>query len=130
MGSNERTYKGKLGDWEKLNTMMGANSADLAHLEATRARFEILLNQARDAAARQATFTAGKQDASQQLRTFIVEGDRLANLLRRAVKQHYGIRSEKIAEFGMQPFRGRTRKVKALPDEGQPPAPAAADPTP
>ena len=122
MGSNETTYKGKLGDWENLNTTMAANSADLAHLEATRARLEVLLNLAKDAAARQAVHTAGKQEASKQLRTFIVEGDRLANLLRRAVQQHYGIRAEKIAEFGMQPFRGR--KVKVSPDEPQPPAPS------
>ena len=56
----------------------------------------------------QSAFTASKQEASQKLKTFLIEGDRLANVLQLAVKQHYGIRSEKLAEFGLQPFRGRT----------------------
>jgi hypothetical protein len=30
-----------------------------------------------------------------------------AALLRQGVKQFYGIRSEKLAEFGMRPFRGK-----------------------
>jgi hypothetical protein len=29
------------------------------------------------------------------------------------LKQHYGIRSEKLAEFGVQPFRGHNRTEKA-----------------
>ena len=43
-------------------------------------------------------------------------GIRSAALSRRrlAIKQHYGIRSEKLAEFGLQPFRGRIRKAKPV----------------
>ena len=39
-------------------------------------------------------------------------------MLQLAVKQHYGIRAEKLAEFGMQPFRGRSRTGEAGPDPG------------
>ena len=31
---------------------------------------------------------------------------------------HYGVRSEKLAEFGIQPFRGRPRKEKPEAPEG------------
>ena len=63
-----------------------------------------------------AGLTASKQDLSKQLRVVIVEGDRLATLLRSGIKQRYGIRAEKVAEFGLQPFRGRPRKAKTGPE--------------
>ncbi|HEX3552584.1 MAG TPA: hypothetical protein VIA62_05095 [Thermoanaerobaculia bacterium] len=38
------------------------------------------------------------------------------------MKAHYGIRSEKLVEFGVQPFRGRKVKpVEATPATSQPP---------
>ncbi len=49
---------------------------------------------------------------------------RLANVLRLAVKHHYGIRSEKLAHFGLQPFRGRpfrARNSKPAPETPQTP---------
>jgi hypothetical protein len=39
-------------------------------------------------------------------------------VLRATVKQHYGIRNEKLIQFGIQPFRGR--KAKATPPDGSP----------
>jgi hypothetical protein len=43
-------------------------------------------------------------------------------MLRQGVKQHYGIRSEKLAEFGLQPFRGRKTKTEPEPKPETPPA--------
>ena len=57
-----------------------------------------------------------------------MEGERLANLLRGAVKQHYGIRSEKLADFGLKPFRGRNRK-KTGPELKPKPSPETPTPT-
>jgi hypothetical protein len=112
----ETTYKGKVEDWERLNERLTANASELAHLEGTRLRLEAMMAQARQIAATQAAQMAAKQQASQALKTAIVEGDRLANLLRAGVKQHFGIRAEKLAEFGVRPFRGRTRKAKPEPE--------------
>lgn len=36
-------------------------------------------------------------------------------VLKLSVKQQYGIDSEKLSEFGLQPFRGRRRKVNEPP---------------
>jgi hypothetical protein len=66
---------------------------------------------------------AGKQEASKQLNTFVTEGERLATVLQLAVKQHYGIRAEKLAEFGLQPFRGRTKAKPAPETPGTPVTP-------
>lgn len=121
--ATETTSKGKLGDLERLVASLTANAADIPHLEMSRTQLGALLNEAREAADLQALHTAGKQEASQQLRTALTEGMRLANVLRLAVKQHYGIRSEKLAHFGLQPFRGRPRKAKPAPEEPKPPVP-------
>jgi len=36
-------------------------------------------------------------------------GRRLATVLRTSVREHYGNRNQKLAEFGLQPLRGRPR---------------------
>ena len=68
--------------------------------------------------------TASKQAASKEQQTLLTEGQRLANAIRALVKEHYGIRSEKLAEFGLQPFRGRIRAVKSPTLDPGTPTPA------
>ncbi len=133
--STETTSKGKLGDLERLLASLTANAAELPQLEVIRSQLGTLLGQAREAADLQALHTAGKQEASRNLEIALTEGMRLANILRLAVKHHYGIRSEKLAHFGIQPFRGlpfrsRTRKPKPDPEQPQPPAPPETPGTP
>src|SRR5437764_272084 len=70
-----------------------------------------MMTQARQIAAAQAAQTAAKQQASQAMKTVIAEGDRLASVLLASIKEHFGPRSEKVAEFGAKPFRGRKKKV-------------------
>jgi hypothetical protein len=132
MGS-ETTYKGKIEGWDYLQERLTANATDLAHLDTLRKRLDEVTEQARQMAAAQAAQRAAKQSASQTLKSTVIEGERLANLLRSAVKQHYGIRSEKLAEFGLRPFRGRNRTAKAketgeTTPQSQLPAPPATPP--
>jgi len=128
--AKETTYAGKLGDWQRLLDSLTVNAPQLAHLEGTRSVLATQLAQALKVSQEQVANTATKQELSQQLRKLMVEGDRLATLLRSAVKQHFGVRAEKLTEFGVQPFRGRApRKGDPGQVEAQKPAPpAAADP--
>lgn len=125
--ATERTYTGKLGGLQRLNTALAANSGDLQDLEGSRNKLVGLQTNAQDAVKRQAELRAEKQELSRQLKTIFSESDRLANVVRKALKAHYGIRAEKLIEFGVQPFRGR----KAKPAEGtpQPSGPTPAHPT-
>jgi hypothetical protein len=125
--SRETTNAGKLGKLQRLSTALSANNGDLQHLQVSITQLAALLTQAQEAAKQQAGFIASKQEASKQLKTFLTEGQRLANVLQLAVKQHYGIRSEKLAEFGLQPFRGRT-KAKPAPETPEPAPPPAVTP--
>jgi hypothetical protein len=128
--SKETTDLGKQGDWRGLVAKVEANSVDLAKLEPFRAQLAAQADKALEIGKQQAGLIASKQDLSKQLRVVITEGDRLATLLRSAIKQHYGIRTEKVAEFGVKPFRGKPRKAKTTPAAETPASPITATPVP
>ena len=113
--ARETTFAGKVGDWMRLLGPLAENRDDLPHLESLRARLAELLAQTVEAQAEKAAHRAAKQDLTQRINGMAAEADRLATLLRQAVKQHYGIRSPKLTEFDVQPFRGRPRKPKPTP---------------
>ena len=115
--ARETTNTGKLGRLQQFSAAMEANKDELPHLEVHRVQLVTHLTQAQDAVKQQAAFRASKQESSRQLRTSLSESERVANVLRVAVIQHFGPRSEKLAEFGLQPFRGR--KAKPAPEEPQ-----------
>jgi hypothetical protein len=114
--ARERTQSAKLGAWNRLGVTVRANGADLPQLEIPVTRLEALLAQGLDLTKEQAIFRAGKQEKTQQLQTVLAEGTRLATLLRNALKEHYGPTSEKLAEFGLKPFRGRKARQAPEPD--------------
>ena len=113
--SKETTYAGMLGDWERWVTALLADGSTVGHLEVPRAQLESLTARGKELIQKQSELTASKQDTSKELRKLIVEGQRLVTVLRVAVRQHYGIDSEKLAKFGLQPFRGRRRKATEPP---------------
>jgi hypothetical protein len=128
--AKSRTNNGVVGRWQQLGTTLEANAGELSHLEVPRVKLGTMLGRALDIIKQQAALTASKQEMTRQLQEILAEGQRLETVLRLAIKEHYGIRSEKLAEFGLQPFRGRPRKVKPeAPEEKQAPA-AAPKPTP
>lgn len=118
--SNETTQLGQKGEWQELITSL-ENNQELAYLTTQKDRLSGLLAQAVEITHQQNALAAQKQELSRQLQTIMAEGQRTATVLRKSIAAHYGIRSEKLAEFGMQPFRGRpfaprTRKPKPQPD--------------
>jgi len=108
--SNETTYSGILGDADRFQTAAQASVNQIPHLEASRVRLGELLGRAQDLAKQQAAAIAAKQELSQQLKAAVGDVQMVTTMLRKGIKQHYGIRSEKLTEFGLQPFRGRKSK--------------------
>jgi hypothetical protein len=119
------TNAGILGEWQRLGVAFDANAADLADLAPSRERLGALLERVIEVSQEQAAHTAAKQLATQELRDILAEGQRLATGLRKLIKNHYGISSEKLAEFAIQPFRSRKRKVQPveIPEEPEAPSP-------
>ena len=125
------TNEAVVGNLQQLLGKLEANKADLPQVEISMTKLGTVMGRVMDLSKQQGAMTAGKQAASKELKTLLIEGQRLANALRALVKEHYGIRSEKLAEFGLQPFRGRVRTVKpATPAPATPPATPTPAPHP
>ena len=107
--AREPKYGVTFNGWERLMIRLEANAQDSPHLEAPRQKLAAMLALAREVSALQATLAAGKQEATRRLQTVLVDGRKLATFLRNGVREHYGNRAEKLVEFDLQPFRGRTR---------------------
>lgn len=118
------TYADIVAEWERLAVSMATNAGELPQLEPYRLKLQTLLEEARDLARQQAALTASRQDVTKRLQTSLTQGKRLATLVRIGVREHYGIDSEKLVEFGVPPFRGRNRTKKEVP------APTTPNPTP
>jgi hypothetical protein len=122
MSARETRTAGVLGDLQNLSLTMEANKDQLPDLEPLRLKFAGIVTQSLDIRQQQVAFQASKQESSKQLQKLLTEGKSMANVLRTAVKNHFGSRQEKIVEFGLQPFRGR--KVKTAPGTPTPTTPA------
>lgn len=117
-----------LGRLQQLNAALAANAASLPNLEAQRQQFDDMVTGTLEALTRQDALTAEKQEASQIVKSLLTETSRHATVLRLAVKAHYGIRSEKLAEFGLKPFRSR-KPAEPVPGPGPDPEPVDPGPT-
>lgn len=109
-----------IGEGEVLLASLGDNQPDFQHLEGSRQELQGLVDQAKVIVKEQAAFTASKQDSSKRLAVILRQIRALLNLLRIGVKQRYGNDSEKLAEFRIQPFRGR-KVARPVPEPAGPP---------
>ncbi len=116
MAQRSRSYPTVVTGFGMVSTGLRANVADLPHLEGHGTRFEVLLGDIHTLNAQQSVFTASKQEVSKKLQAALQEASTLADFLRTGIREHYGKDSEKLVEFGMQPFRGRPRSPKQPPD--------------
>jgi hypothetical protein len=110
-------YMHRVAGWEITLQGVEANAAELQYLELQRTELEHIEGQFKDLLAQQGVLTASKQETTKQLQELFRRGETVVNFLRTGVRQHYGKDSEKLIEFGLQPFRGRTRVPKPLPPE-------------
>ena len=123
----EKSRSGQLGELQRLLSALQVNQVALPHLETQLAQLDALVGQAGDIFQSQAALVASKQEASQKLASLLTDSLRLATVLRFELKQFYGPTSEKLVEFGIQPFRGRKRR-NASPQEAESAAPTEAAP--
>jgi hypothetical protein len=117
---SETTYSGILGELQRFQTSMEAKIGEIPYLEPSRVHFGQLLSRVQELTRQQAAVIAEKQIVTQQLQAALVDGQRMATMLRKGLQQHYGIRSERLTEFGLQPFRGRKTKSKPAPEDPTP----------
>ena len=125
--SREKTYAGMLGVWQKFLAVVAANPV-LAPLEPWRNKLASLLALGVELSQQQAAMAASKQEKSKQLQAILGEGNRLMTGMRKMIADQYGVDAEKLTEFGIQPYRGRTRKAKPAPEPDKPESPEIPTP--
>jgi len=115
----------KVAGWEVTATGLAANQPQLQHLDGHRIQLQEGTVQFKALSTQFNVLTTSKQEVCKDMQELFRQVEALMVYLRAAVRQHYGRDSEKLIEFGLQPFRGRTPSPKApLPE-----APKPADPT-
>src|SRR5215203_1322894 len=118
-------YMNKVNGWEKVSTSVSANPDDLSHLFDHNGELRSKAVRMRSLSAEQATLTARKQAISVEMQGLMRDGQTLLDYIQTGVRQHYGLGSEKLVEFGLQPNRYKARQE---PTEPPPPLPETVAP--
>jgi len=135
-GTTKRAKAPRRGErftvWRTVSTSTAANAADLPELEPTRLKLDGVIVEVDKILFDQDAFQASKQLSTQRLKVLVDKGNKLTNVLKAMVKQHYGTGSDKLVEFGIQPFRTRPKPIVVpVPTPPIVPAPPTAPaPTP
>jgi hypothetical protein len=127
---SEITVSGILGHLQLFLASMAAKTAEILHLEPSRAHRGETPSQAQDRVRQQAALIAEELIAEEpaltrQLQAALVDGQRPALLPHNGLQQLYGIRSKRQAEFGFPPLPGRKLKSQTAPEPIPEPVPIA-----
>jgi hypothetical protein len=102
-----------VGDWIELVSLvppeLAASSPPLQHLYG---KLRDTLAEVQGLVVERDFHQAQKQEASVKIKRLLESGARTASTVRAILREHFGPRSEKLAAFKMQPFRGRKRARK------------------
>ncbi|HEV8580418.1 MAG TPA: hypothetical protein VGX68_15225 [Thermoanaerobaculia bacterium] len=113
-----------LTEWEQLIATLTVHAAEIPHLETSRIKLQGFLDDARSLMQEQDQHDAAKQAASQKFEATMENGKKLATFLRTGIKEHFGNRSVKLVQFGLQPFRRSPAEETETPSPGsEPPVP-------
>ena len=118
------SFAALMGTGDHLLATIQANSADLPQLEEDRLQLAARIEVAKAASVRQDMARSLFQQSTRDLEKAMADTQELITRLRNGIRQEYGLRSEKLTEFGMQPRRAPVRKVKEKPAPAPQPAPA------
>jgi hypothetical protein len=86
-----------------------ANGADLALLGEVPPQLATALEGLKTALARQDNALAQYRVATRVVQGIVDQGKDLSNRLRNGLKMKYGIKDDKLVQFGLQPFRPEAR---------------------
>jgi len=120
-------YMHRVAGWEVTSTGVALNQPQLQHLDGHRIQLQESTVQFKELSTQFNALTTSKQEVNKEMQALFRRMETLVAYLRTAVRQHYGKDSEKLIEFGVQPYRGKTPSPKApLPEAPKPSDPTAA----
>ena len=124
--ANEWLYMNTVNGWERVDAAVTARAEEAPELEVNLPALRYKSQRVRFLFARQSSLMAAKQEVTRELNQLILEGNALVDFIKTGARAHYGKDSEVLVEFGIQPFRGKSRKAK----QPAPPLPEAPAPAP
>jgi hypothetical protein len=86
-----------------------ANKEELPQMEVPRQKGTTILTEMKELRVKQASLTASKQQVTKRLTVLNNEAKILMTSIDAGLRAHFGTRSEKLVEFGRQPFRSQPR---------------------
>ena len=101
--------------WQQRLRALEANIDELGHLLTGRDKLQDIETRAQLAFRTQSAAAATKQEASKEVNILVAEGRSVMAYLNAGLRDHYGKDNEKLAEFGIPPFRGRRKAVAPPP---------------
>ena len=104
---------------ELRSKALAANLKDIRHLADPLAKLDGMLKLLRQLLAEQSRLTARRQEISRRIEDLAINAQKLLTFVDVGVREHYGNRSEKLAEYGLQPFRSKPR-VRRIGLDGKP----------
>jgi hypothetical protein len=128
--AEEAQYMHSVNGWEKIDTAIVANQQQVGHLQSSLGELRTMGQSARSLYAQHAALTALKQQTWKELQEVIRNGNAILKFLREGVRAHYGKDSDKLIEFGVQPYRGIIRKLAPKPELPEAPSPETLTPDP
>ena len=108
------TYADSLKRWQRRVRAVTENIEEVTHLQSKRDKLQGIHDSTLEVLREQAEARALKQEASRNLEALVAEGNKVDTFLCVGLREHYGNRSEKLAEFDIQPFRSK-HPAKVLP---------------
>lgn len=120
-------------DWEKLLKNVTDTSAELPNMDVYKNALDQLLGSAKDGLALAAARVGVKQQETKDRQALMKQGKEAAANLRSAIKAHFGFKSERLLQYGIQPIRSRPKKNASVKEKPTPETPASAshsEPTP
>jgi hypothetical protein len=124
MGSKNTRQSDVIQQWQNLVSALAENIGELQHLASRFTKLQDILTESISVTQEKASARASKQAASRRLESLLSDGQKVVTFLKVGVREHYGNRSEKLAEFHLLPLRGRRPAVKTEP---KPPEPELAE---
>jgi hypothetical protein len=117
----KRSFAQHLGVWDRLVASLerNADGAVLRNYQELYQQLKEAMDQAREAKKRQLQLRAATQQATRDLEAAIAKANDASVRLNSAVVGTYGRKSEKLAEFGLRPWRPRRRKAKTQSPEAK-----------
>ena len=120
-----RLYMNAVNGWDRVDAAVTARAEEVPQLEVNLPALRGKSQRVRALFAQQASLTAAKQEVTRELNQLILEGNALVDFIKTGARAHYGKDSERLIEFGIIPFRGKSQKAalkRRAPETAEPPA--------